>query len=49
MQAVRLYAHYTTASIRAQLQYPGSFFMMALAQFAGTVDFQLSRIGVLTF
>jgi ABC-2 type transport system permease protein len=37
MQAVRLYAHYTAASIRAQLQYPGSFLIMALAQFAGTV------------
>jgi ABC-2 type transport system permease protein len=37
VQAVRLYAHYTLASIRAQLQYPGAFLMMALAQFAGTV------------
>ena len=37
MDALRLYGHYVVASIRSQMQYPGSFALLTLAQFAGTV------------
>src|SRR3569832_2818688 len=40
MEALRLWARYTAASIRAQLQYPGSMALMSFGQFLATiVDF----------
>ncbi|MGO9450036.1 MAG: ABC transporter permease [Candidatus Binataceae bacterium] len=36
MSGVRLYGRYVTASVRAQMQYPASFVMMTLTQFAVT-------------
>lgn len=37
MRTLHLYGHYVAASIRAQMQYPGSFLMVSLAQFVATV------------
>lgn len=37
MDAIRLYGRYAAASVRAQLQYPGSFALMALGQFLSTI------------
>ena len=43
MNALRLYGRYAAASIRGQMQYPGSFLLLSLAQFANTA---ISFVGV---
>ena len=37
MNDVRLYARYAATSIKAQMQYPGSFLMLSLGQFLATI------------
>ena len=37
MATLRLYIHYITASMRAQMQYPANVLMVSIAQLAGTV------------
>src|SRR5258708_35123355 len=40
MSGMRLYRRYVAASIRSQMNYPGSFLMMSCAQFVATfIDF----------
>lgn len=46
MQTLRLYLHYITASMRAQMQYPASFVMLSLAQLMFTVS-EVAAIWVL--
>ena len=43
MNAFQLYGRYVSASIRGQMQYPGSFLLLSLAQFANTA---ISFVGV---
>ena len=43
MNALQLYVRYAGASIRGQMQYPGSFLLLSLAQFANTA---ISFLGV---
>jgi len=43
MNGLALYGRYTAASIRGQMQYPGSFLLLSTAQFANSV---ISFIGV---
>ena len=46
MQTLRLYLHYITASMRAQMQYPASFVMLSLAQLMFTVS-EIAAVWVL--
>lgn len=43
MNGLQLYARYAAASVRGQMQYPGSFLILSLAQFGNTI---VSFIGV---
>ncbi len=43
MNALQLYGRYAAASVRGQMQYPGSFALLSLAQFANTA---ISFVGV---